>query len=56
MKNKERTLSEIIKRFFKPVFANKLVSIKSTIPSILTSVISIVSIYIIKEITNLLEF
>jgi len=56
MKRKERTTLEVIKRFFEPVFAFKMLSIRYALPPMITSVLSILSIYLIKDITNMLEW
>ena len=52
MKKIERTFWEMLKRFFKPAFAKKKITLKWIIPAILISVIWIIIVYLLKEITN----
>ncbi|QFR38950.1 ABC transporter ATP-binding protein [Candidatus Gracilibacteria bacterium 28_42_T64] len=42
----------IIKKFFEPVMREKKVSFKAIIPAILSSLIGIITVYLLKEITN----
>ena len=41
-----------LKKFFEPAFVQKKVTLKAIIPPIISSIIGIVSIYLLKEITN----
>lgn len=52
MKTKKRTGIEIIKRFFQPAFHEKKISLKVMIPSIIWSLIWIIAVYLLKDITN----
>jgi len=53
MKKKERTLKEMIIKLFEPVFAEKRISIKAIIPAIFRSILWMITVYLVKEITNL---
>lgn len=52
MKQKELTYLEKVARFLKPAFSMKKISIKAAVPVVLWSVISIITIFLLKEITN----
>ena len=52
MKKIERTFSEIVKRFFKPAFVKRKMSLKWIIPAVLISVIWIIIVFLLKDITN----
>nr|MDD3720603.1 ABC transporter ATP-binding protein [Candidatus Gracilibacteria bacterium] len=49
---KERSFFEIVKKFFVPVIERKDITLKATFPVIFTSIINIISVYLIKDITN----
>lgn len=52
MKTKKRTFFEIVKKFFEPALNDKVVTIKAIIPSIFWSLVGIIAIYLLKDITN----
>jgi hypothetical protein len=39
-------------KFFEPAFAEKKIAIKAMIPAVISSTIGIISVYLLKEITN----
>lgn len=51
-KIKDRTMLETIKRFFQPAFHEKKLSLKVMVPAVLWSLISVIAIYLLKDITN----
>lgn len=55
MKNIKRTFTEILSKFFKPVYAYKKESIMAAFPVVITSFISIYLVYLLKDISNYLE-
>jgi hypothetical protein len=44
--------SEILEKFFKPLIQKKNITIKALFPITFSSIFNIVSVYLIKEITN----
>ncbi len=55
MKTKEKTFFRVVKDFFEPAFYYKKISIIALIPAIISSVIILLSINLIKDITNKLS-
>ena len=52
MREIKRWFLEMLKRFFKPVFARKKISVKWIIPALWISIIWIIIVYLLKDITN----
>ena len=52
MKYKEQTFLEKTKRFFEPVFFDKIVTLKAFFPWVIWTIIWITTVYLLKEITN----
>jgi len=55
MKNTDRTFFEILKKFFKPVFSMKKLSLKWLVPAVWISIIWIIIVFLLKDITNIIS-
>lgn len=52
MKTKKRTFFEVVKRFFQPAFHERKISAKAMIPSVFWSLVWIIAVYLLRDITN----
>ncbi len=55
MRKKEQSSLQIIKRFFEPLFLDKMISIKNLTPAILNGIIWSIVLVLIKDITNIIS-
>lgn len=56
MEHKKRTFVEVLRKFFAPVFVFPKESCKAVVPVVIGSFISIYLVYLLKEITNTLQY